>query len=75
MQSRSPRRSPTLSLVAAALDITSATAPVHPNNTPRAFFPVIGSFSIIAERIMAKIGIEVVTTLELMGDVMLSPTV
>ena len=67
--------SPTLSLAALALVSTRATAPVHPKRTPRAFLPVMGSLRIIAERIMAKIGIEVVTTLELMGEVMLSPMV
>ncbi len=72
---RSPRMSPTLSLAAFALDSTRATAPVQPKSTPKAFFPVMGSFRMIAERIIAKIGIEVVTTLELMGEVMLSPMV
>lgn len=67
--------SPTLELAAAALVTISITAPVHPNTTPRAFLPVMGSLSIIAARIIAKIGIDVVTMLALMGDVMLRPIV
>jgi hypothetical protein len=35
----------------------------------------MGSFRIRAERIMAKIGIDVVTIEALIGDVMLRPTV
>ena len=51
------------------------TAPAHPISTPSAFFQVIGSFNIRKERIMAKIGIEVVIMLELLGEVMFRPMV
>ncbi len=50
-------------------------APLHPISTPMAFFPVMGSCRISAASIMAKIGIDVVTMLALMGEVMLSPMV
>ena len=42
-------------------------------STPMAFLPVMGSRRIMADRIMAKMGIEVVTMLALTGEVMLSP--
>ena len=58
---------------AAALVSIRISAPLHPISTPMAFLPVIGSFSIIADNTMAKIGMEVVTMLALMGEVMLSP--
>ena len=51
------------------------SAPEQPINTPRAFFPVMGSFRIRAASSMAKIGIEVVTIEALMGDVIESPMV
>ena len=44
-------------------------------STPVALRPVMGSLSISAARIMAKMGMEVVTMLALTGDVMLSPMV
>jgi hypothetical protein len=50
-------------------------APQHPKKTPEAFFPVIGSLRIIAARIIAKIGIEVVTIEALIGDVIERPMV
>ena len=71
----SPRMSPTLSLAAVALDRIRMMAPENPSNTPPTFFVVNGSFSMSADRSMAKIGIEVVTMLALMGEVMLSPMV
>ena len=67
--------SPTLSLTAAALVRMRIRAPEHPMRTPHAFFPVIGSLSISADSIIAKIGIDVVTMLALTGDVMDSPRV
>ena len=51
------------------------TAPLHPKQTPKAFLPVMGSLRMMAARIMANIGIEVVTMLALMGEVMLRPMV
>ena len=60
---------------AAALDIISIRAPEQPMPTPRAFFPVMGSLSISAESIMAKMGSDVVTMLAFEGVVMLSPMV
>ena len=71
----SPRMSPTLSLVAVALDNMRMSAPENPSSTPPTFFDVSGSFNINADRSMAKIGIEVVTILALMGEVILSPMV
>jgi len=67
--------SPTLALVAAADVSMSISAPLQPISTPAAFLPVMGSLRMRAARIMAKIGIEVVTMLALMGEVMLSPMV
>ena len=67
--------SPTLSLVAAAEVSISIRAPLHPMSTPVAFLPVMGSLRMRAARIIAKIGIEVVTMLALMGEVMLRPMV
>ena len=67
--------SPTLSLAAVALDRMRMMAPEKPSSTPPTFFVVSGSFSMSAESSMAKIGIEVVTMLALMGEVMLSPMV
>ncbi len=75
MHIKSPRMSPILSLIAAALVSTSVTAPQQPMNTPRAFWSVIGSFRMRKESTIANIGIEVVTILELTGEVMLSPIV
>ena len=74
-QRMSPRMSPTLSLDAVALDKMRMMAPENPSNTPPTFFAVSGSFSISADRSMAKIGIDVVTMLALMGEVILSPMV
>lgn len=51
------------------------SAPEQPMHTPRALRPVMGSFRIMAERIMAKMGSDVVTMLALEGDVMLNPIV
>ena len=67
--------SPTLELEAEALVRISINAPQNPMNTPPAFLAVTGSLRMMAERIIAKIGIDVVTMLELMGEVMLSPMV
>ena len=67
--------SPTLELSAVALVRMSMSAPLKPMNTPPAFLAVMGSLRMMAERIMAKMGMEVVTMLELMGEVMLSPMV
>ena len=64
-----------LALPAVALVMMMMTAPAHPISTPSAFFQVIGSFNIRKERIMAKIGIEVVMMLELLGEVMFRPMV
>ena len=66
---------PTLALPAVALVMMMMTAPAHPISTPSAFFQVIGSFNIRKERTMAKIGIEVVMILELLGEVMFRPMV
>lgn len=65
---RSPHISPDLPPVF-ALDRISTKAPAQPIITPPAFIHVIGSFKIRNESIIAKIGIDVVTMLELMGDV------
>jgi len=43
--------------------------------TPSAFLAVMGSFRMRAASTMAKIGMEVVTMLALMGEVRLSPMV
>jgi len=51
------------------------TAPEQPIITPSTFLLVIGSLRIRAARIIEKMGIEVVTIDELMGDVILSPMV
>ena len=51
------------------------SAPLQPISTPVAFFPVMGSFRMMAASNMAKMGIDVVTMLALMGDVMLRPMV
>jgi hypothetical protein len=67
--------SPTLSELAAAEVSISINAPLHPISTPSAFLLVMGSFRISAARIIAKIGIDVVTIEALMGEVMLSPMV
>ena len=67
--------SPTLSLTCAADVNISIKAPEQPINTPTAFLPVIGSFNINADSSMAKIGMDVVTILALMGEVKLSPIV
>ena len=75
MHSRSPRMSPMRESCAAALDIISISAPEQPMPTPRAFLPVMGSLSISAESIMAKMGSDVVTMLAFEGVVMLSPMV
>ncbi len=75
MQSRSPQMFPTLALPAVALARMIMTAPQHPISTPTTFFQVMGSFRMRKESIMAKIGIEVVMMLELLGEVMFSPMV
>ena len=67
--------SPCTRFVAAALVRISINAPLQPINTPVAFFPVMGSFRMMAEKTIAKMGIEVVTMLALMGEVRLSPMV
>ena len=66
---------PTLALPAVALVVIIITAPAHPSNTPPAFLNVIGSLRMKKESIMAKIGIDVVMMLDLLGDVMLRPMV
>ena len=71
----SPRMSPTLEFMAAILVRISMMAPQQPMNTPRAFFRVIGSFRMMKDKSIAKIGIDVVQMLELTGEVMLSPMV
>lgn len=67
--------SPTREFTAAALVRMSISAPLHPMSTPVAFLPVIGSLRMSADRIMANIGIDVVTILALIGEVMLRPMV
>ena len=67
--------SPTLSLAWAAEVRMSISAPLQPMSTPSAFLPVMGSFRMRAARSMAKIGIDVVTMLALMGEVIDSPMV
>ena len=66
---------PTLALPDVALVNIIITAPAHPSSTPPAFFSVIGSLRMKKDSIMAKIGIDVVMMLELLGDVMLRPMV
>lgn len=66
---------PTFALPAVALVRMMMQAPAQPVSTPSAFFQVIGSFRMKKERIIAKIGIEVVMMLELLGEVMFSPMV
>ena len=66
---------PTLALPEVALVVMMMMAPTHPISTPTSFFQVIGSFNIRKERTMAKIGMEVVMILELLGEVMLRPMV
>ena len=66
---------PTLALPEVALVVMMMMAPTHPISTPTSFFQVIGSFRIKNERTMAKIGMEVVMILELLGEVMLRPMV
>ena len=75
MQSKSPRMSPMRESLATALLRISISAPEQPTPTPKALRPVIGSFSISAHKIMAKIGNEVVTIAAFDGVVMLNPIV
>ena len=53
----------------------SISAPLHPSITPSTFLLVMGSLRMSAASSMAKIGIDVVTMLALMGDVSDSPMV
>ena len=75
MHSKSPRMSPTRESCAAALLSISISAPEQPMPTPSAFLPVMGSFKMIADSIMANMGSDVVTILAFDGVVMLSPMV
>ena len=75
MHIRSPRMSPTLALPAVMLVRMRMMAPVQPMATPLVFFHVMGSPRMRNESTMAKMGIEVVTMLALMGEVMLRPMV
>ena len=75
MQSRSPQMLPTLALPAVALVVIMITAPAHPRSTPPAFCHVMGSFRMKNDSTMAKIGMEVVMMLELLGDVRFRPMV
>ena len=75
MQSKSPQMFPTLAFPAVALVMMMSTAPLQPKSTPATFFQVMGSWRMRNDRIMAKIGIDVVMMLELLGEVMLSPMV
>ena len=58
-----------------ALDRIRNTAPAQPMSTPPAFIHVIGSLRMSNDRIIANIGIDVVTMLEFIGEVKLNPNV
>ena len=62
-------------LPAEALVTMSVTAPAQPRRTPPTFLSVKGSRRMKNASIMAKMGIDVVTMLELTGEVMLRPMV